>query len=447
MEINNWKTVTLSQLAQLFDTDLKTGLSLHAAQIRLQKLGPNKITRQSTRWYHVLIHQFTSQFIMLLLVAAGLSFIIDNLVQGLVIIAMLGINAFAEFYQEYQSSQVLKLLQNLLVSSVVVIRDGKKNIISEEAIVPGDLIVLAAGDKIPADVRITFAEGLLVDESLLTGESDPVSKSAENYSHEREAYKKSCCFAGSTVIAGQGIGVVTVTANATELGKITGLTTEISVAGVFAKDLNTFTWLMIALILRAFFMVLGIKWYFQHDAYNIFDVLMFALVVAVSITPESLPVIITFSLSQAAHALAKKNVVVKRLSALNDLGAIQILCVDKTATLTENRLRVVDVWNNISETTLWGFLGSGHLDAQALQDPLDKALWDALIARNTTSVLTDYSIIRGIPFNPVHRRSGSIVKKDTNYWLLYRGAFESLIDQCEQPIASKLLEWFIAQKK
>ncbi len=423
----------IEDLFRLLETG-KDGLANTEAHARLQKYGPNIIGSQQTYWWQVLLRQFKSPFLYLLIAAAGISYFLGEKIDASMILLFVSINTTLGFYQEYHSERTLKLLKKFIRSQDRVVRAGKEMEVDSSELVPGDIILLEAGDVVPADVRIIEETNVTVDESVLTGESVAVRKTPTELSTEvKEMYQATnICFSGTTIASGEAKGVVFATGRSTVLGQITKLTVETHRQSSFEKGIARFSRFILYLILTTLAGIFCINIFLKGAAVNVPELLIFSIALAVSVIPEALPVVITFSLSRGALRLARSKVVVKRLSAIEDLGSIEVLCTDKTGTLTENQLTLQDSLalkkdeDVLVDATLASTLRKNK--NQSVHS-FDITLLNSL-SEPDKKKMAQYERVKEIPFDPVRKRSSMIVKKNSHYQLIVRGALEEIEKLC-----------------
>ena len=428
MDILSYSVKSAKEILQEFAVNGQKGLSLDQAKKLLAEHGSNEIAGQVSRWWDILWRQFKSPFIYLLIAAAILAMLLRQTFESLMILLFLVINAVLGFYQEFRSEKILQLLKKYTAAYAKVIRQGKELAILTKEVVPGDIIILETGDKIPADVRLIDVYNLTVDESILTGESAPVDKISDPLPKPaKEFYQaKNIGFSGTVVVNGQAKGVVLATGPETATGHINRLTLQTMHVSDFEKGVARISKFILRLILVTLVFVFLANAVLKKDSLNLFELIIFSIALAVSVVPEALPAVTTFSLSRGALKLAKKKVVVRRLSAIEDLGGIEILCTDKTGTLTENSLTVAELYPNSSpETLLYANLASAPIKKNQLE-PFDIALGKKLSPLEKKKV-KNFTRLAEIPFNPSRRRNSVLVKTAGQLTLVVRGAPEIIM--------------------
>ncbi|MBI2550722.1 HAD-IC family P-type ATPase [Candidatus Uhrbacteria bacterium] len=430
-----------SPFTQLSEKDLlielsvtRRGLSEAEAAKRLAANGPNELTLHRVRPWQILLRQFASPFVYLLLAAAVLAVVLGELIDAIVIAVIVGVNAVLGFVQESRSEQALEKLRNFIISYVRVLRGGEEQTVDRRQIVRGDVAIVETGDIVPADIRLIEAENLVVDESPLTGESVPIHKVGEALSRiETEAYKASnIVFSNTRIMSGRGLGLVIDTGRETVMGSVARLSVETERESTFAQGISRLSAFVLRLILITLAVVFLANLILKQGSVDLFDLLLFSIALAVSVIPEALPVVTTMSLSHGAMELAKKSVVVRRLSAIEDLGSIEVLCSDKTGTLTENHLNVAAVLAKDEEDCLFiaaiasSFLG----EKKALpNNSFDLGLWEhlSLAARKE---LAQYKRSKEIPFDPRTRLNSVTIHGKGRAECIIRGAPEEVMDAC-----------------
>lgn len=342
----------------IYDTDIYKGLSSREVTLKKKYFGENEIKdAKEISPVSIFLSQF-KDFITLVLIAATLiSFILGEMADAIAIFAIVILNGMLGFVQEYRTEKSLQALKKLASPNAKVIRDGKASVISAKDIVPGDIVILESGNRVPADGKILDAQVLKVDESILTGESVPVEKTADYHSEDTniKIHKKNYAFMGTSVISGRGKMIVTSIGMATEMGKIAGMMESIEDdetplqkrLDVLGKQL-----VVLCLILCGLVAFLGV--FRGEDVYKMF---LIGVSLAVAAIPEGLPAIVTVVLTLGVQRMAKKNVIIRKLPAVETLGCATVICSDKTGTLTENKMSVTRVYAN---DEIIYVTGSGH---------------------------------------------------------------------------------------
>ncbi|PIT84217.1 ATPase [Candidatus Micrarchaeota archaeon CG10_big_fil_rev_8_21_14_0_10_45_29] len=323
------------------------GLSIKEAAHRLKKFGYNEFEeKEHDSLPKVFASQFKSTIILILLAAAAISFLLDDVLEAQIILLILLINAAIGTYHEYNAQNALKALKKLQTNYVNAIREGREMIIPAREAVPGDIIILRAGDKVPADGRIIECASLMANESTLTGESRTISKQTEKLSGKKPlAERINMAFSGTFISSGRGLLLVTETNGNTQIGAIyKGVSGEKELFPLqikinkFSSNLGKAAIVAITLFLLFFTFVLG-----PDFGYGFHMVLELSLAQAVSFIPEGLPIVITIALALGVSQMAKKNAITRKLQAIETIGGVDVLCVDKTGTLTINKMSVSEL--------------------------------------------------------------------------------------------------------
>ncbi|MEM5772832.1 MAG: cation-translocating P-type ATPase, partial [Candidatus Aenigmatarchaeota archaeon] len=338
----------------------EAGLSELEAKRRLEKFGLNEIKeKKKISPFKIFLRQFKSFLIAILLVAAIVSLFLKEFLDASAIFAILMMNAFLGFYQEYKAEKAMESLKKMMVQKVKVIREGKQTEISSKELVPGDIIILEEGEGIPADARIIEAFSLATDESALTGESTPVEKQVKPIQDLPIAERSNMVFMGTYVARGRGKAIVVATGMNTEVGKIAKEIEEAEEETPLQKKLDKFgKWLGLLVLVVCFFVfVLG----YLEDL-DIVDDFFTAVALAVSAVPEGLPAVVTVALALGVNRMAKRNALVRKLSAVETLGCTTVIAADKTGTMTVNEMCVKKVWcsGKIVEVSGTGFEPRGE---------------------------------------------------------------------------------------
>lgn len=387
------------------------GLTSLEADNLFQQYGPNSLVRKKEHSVFIeFLLKFKNPLIFVLLFASVVSFFLGQWVSSLIIVFMIFLSTVLDFTNTYKSQKAVEALINKVRITASVFRDGKLQEMPVTHIVVRDLISLLPGDIVPADGQIVSSKDLFIDESSLTGESYPVSK---NLSAD--------VFMGSNVVAGEALVEIRATGKDTKFSKIAEALVKKDTGTDFDKGISDFSYLIVRLISVLVVVVFFVNAFFRH---SLFDSFLFAVALAVGLTPELLPMVITINLARGSIGMSKKGVIVKKLSAIQNFGSMDILCSDKTGTLTEDKItlvKYVDSDGRESEQVLF----YSYLDSffqSGLKSPLDKALRDF-----KKIDVTDYKKIDEIPFDSIRRRDSTVVEnKEGARCLISKGAPEEI---------------------
>ena len=411
-----------------------TGLSTIEAERRLGESGPNEIRRESSvSSMELLIRQFNSPVIWLLVAASGVSVLVAELIDAAAIAAIVIVNAAIGFFQEHRAERAVIALRSMTAPRARVIRDGKSSILKASAVVPGDLLVLEPGDIIAADATLLTAHALLTQEAALTGESLPVEKSTTPTPVEAPlAERHNFVFMGTSVAAGTGIAEVIATGMRTELGRIAGL---LSAADTDVTPLQR----RLAQVSRALLaicagIVVVVAVAGLARGWPPIQVFMAAISLAVAAVPEGLPAIVTIALAIGVQRMAARNVLVRRLSAVETLGCATVICTDKTGTLTTGVMRVRELWGRDHSALVYA--GAACSDAEiapdgrgGVGDPTEIAILLAAAERGFTrpDIEARNPRIAVVPFDASTKR---MMVERANGATYIKGAVESVLPLC-----------------
>ena len=368
--------------------------------------------------------------LVILLTGLGiLSYLTGDARAMIVIFVIVLVGIVLRFFQENRADNAAEKLKAMVNTNATAVRDGKESEVALSLLVPGDIVRLAAGDMIPADVRVLTAKDLFLNQAALTGESVPVEKKAPPASGEisNPLDLPNIGFLGTSVESGTATAVVIHTGKQTYFGSLAASIVGERVLTSFDKGVNKFTWLMIrfiAVMVPAVFLINGLT---KH---NWLEAFIFAMAVAVGLTPEMLPMIVTVNLSNGALAMSRKKVIVKRLNAIQNFGAADVLCTDKTGTLTQGKIvleKHLDVHGQESERVLeYGYMNSYF--QTGLKNLMDVAILDYGHVGEDLKVKTNYHKIDEIPFDFQRRRMSVIVEDNQKQHLLIcKGAVEEIM--------------------
>ncbi|HEV3216059.1 MAG TPA: magnesium-translocating P-type ATPase [Vicinamibacterales bacterium] len=410
-----------------------SGLAAADAEERLQRDGPNEIAREKRRSPIIrLLLTVRNPLVVLLSVLGLISFLTGDISGTLVILTMVVLGVALRFVQETRADHAAEQLKAMVRNTATVIRDGRDQELPLSVVVRGDVVRLAAGDMVPADVRVLTAKDLFVNQSALTGEALPVEKhpGAAPADVSNPFDLPNLAFLGSNVESGTATAVAIHTGERTFFGSLAA-----SIAGErqltsFDQGINRFTWLMIqfmAVMVPAVFLINGIS---KH---NWLEAFLFALAVAVGLTPEMLPMIVTVNLSKGALAMARKKVVVKRLNAIQNFGAMDVLCTDKTGTITEGRIvleRYIDAHGAPDDKVLnYAYVNSYH--HTGLRNLMDEAILKHQELEQSLQPKDKYRKIDEVPFDFVRRRMSVVVEDETGLnTLICKGAVDEMLGIC-----------------
>lgn len=442
---------SIDSIVAQFQTSLEKGLTKAQVIERQKQYGFNVIQSKESGWATILLRQLESPFIYLLAIVALVSVFLQSHFEAAVILGVVLLNTFFGFFQEYRAARTLHLLKQLIVATVTVIRNGVETEIPSTQLVPGDIVVLHPGDIIPADIRFVSDQNVTVDESILTGESEPAKKQSMPLDAQiKETFKaRNIGFWGTTITSGKAIGVVIGTGKNTSLGDISTLTVETVRISSFEKNIAAFSSFILRLMVVSLIIIFCANVLIKGDNMSLVQLILFSCALAVSVIPEALPIVTTFALSQGALRLARKKAVVKRLSAIEDLGNIEILCTDKTGTLTENVSKVENVLGDDPRAVVFDAALINCIQARkhVLVKGFDLALYNYLTDLEKEELKT-YKKIAEIPFDPSRRRDVNLVSKNNKFLLVVRGSPQDVLAHCKEMTPEKMntIHAWIAQE-
>jgi Mg2+-importing ATPase len=413
---------------------LLNGLSDEEAAERLEKYGPNEVAREKKQnWVQRLWLASRNPLVILLTVLAVLSFATGDYRAGSVMLLMVGLGLSLRFVQETRADTAAAKLKAMINVTATVIRNGQPREIPLRELVPGDIVKLSAGDMIPGDVRLLSAKDLFVIQATLTGESLPVEKTDARDPRDKISplEHSNICFLGTSVESGSAMAVIVATGGQTYFGRIARTLAGQQVETAFDRGVKKFTWLMIRFMLVMVPLVFLINGLTKHDWHEAF---FFSLAVAVGLTPEMLPMIVSVCLSKGALAMSRKKVIVKRLNSIQNFGAMDVLCTDKTGTLTIDHVILeiyCDVFKNENEEVLRDAYLISHFQT-GLKNVLDRAVLQHKELHKELS-LDKYTKVDEIPFDFSRRMMSVAVEgPDGQRQLLTKGAPEAVFARCTQ---------------
>ncbi len=405
------------QVAAELSTNIEKGLSTKEAQKRLKKYGANEIPEKEEPLWHRIFRRFWGPIPWMIEIAAVLAFLVKHWEEFYIILIMLFVNAFLDFYQESKALNAIKVLKKKLAKKATVLRDGKWLEVPAKELVPGDIIKVKIGDIIPADIKIAqVSDYALVDQSALTGESLPVHKKIDDIA-----------FSNSIVKQGEMIGIVVNTGVNTYFGKTVGLVAKAQreQRSHFQKmviRVGDFL-ILITIVMIGIIIFFGLK---RHE--NPYELLVFSLVLTISAIPVALPTVLTVTMAVGALNLAKRQAIVSRLAAIEELAGMDILCSDKTGTLTKNKMTIAEPFILSNHKGVELFLYALLASKEENNDPIEKPIFTYAKEHGIYKLLHNFTIEKFIPFDPVRKRTEAIVRRKNGECLVVtKGAPQVII--------------------
>ncbi|MDD5454763.1 MAG: magnesium-translocating P-type ATPase, partial [Candidatus Ratteibacteria bacterium] len=421
-------------LLEKFKTSVK-GLSEDESKRRLEEYGYNEPAKIKQTVLFQILSKFFNPLVIVLLIIAVSSLYLGQTISAVLVMLMAVMSVFLSFFQENRAGKEAEKLSEMVRANTTAYRNGKPKEIKIRELVPGDIVDLFAGDMIPADLRIISSKDLFINQATLTGESFPVEKTAEPVKPQDRRKNSSISeltnivFMGTSVVNGTALGVVLRTGTATQFGELSRKVASMAVESSFDKGIRDFTWLMIRFMLLLVVIIFSINAFSKGEITRtkIINAILFSLAVSVGLTPEMLPMLVTINLSKGAIAMSKKEVIVKRLNSIQNFGAMDILCTDKTGTLTLDKIvleKHCDVVRNESKEVLkMAFINSFY--QTGLKNILDRT-----ILKHEKIAVKQYKKIDEVPFDFERRIMSVVVEIDGKHRIIAKGAPEEIFKRC-----------------
>lgn len=423
MVISNFSSISIPELFVELQSS-ERGLQPDIAEQRIKEQAQYfKVESRAKREIKLLVRQFTNPLVLLLLVAVVLSAVLGQSSDSLIILFILLATALLGFWQEVKAGRAMEKLRSMIETRHTVLRNGVQLQLLPQQIAAGDIILLDAGDMIPADCRIIQSNELHVNESSLTGESFPVEKLTGRVDDHLPLSKKhNCLWQGTNVISGTASAIVVQTGNETIFGKMAHSFIQ-TPETAFEKGIKRFGFFLLRITVILSLVILVANLYFKKP---FFDSVLFSLALAVGMAPELLPAIMTFAMSAGAKRMLKKKVIVKKLSSIFNFGEINVLCTDKTGTITEGNVivrNIVDVDGNSDDRVrLYACLNATFQNGFA--NPIDQAI----VALNVPTA--EFRKLNEVPYDFIRKRLSVAVRKDDQSFFVTKGAFAKILEVC-----------------
>lgn len=445
MQENNYYNKKVEELYKELDTNIN-GLSTEEANKRLEEYGENKLAeRKKKSNFVIFLSQFNDLMIILLIFASVFSAVIsyiqkESYADSVIILIIVIINATLSFIEEKKADKAIEELNKMFITNNNVIRNGKKETIDVRKIVPGDIIELEAGDYVSADARIISSEALEVNESTLTGESKSIKKDNIDITEEKELYeRKNMVYAGCNVTNGHALVVVCSTAMNTELGKIgASLMNNKNELTPLQKKVNQISKVLTYIIIAIIIVMMAVGLLKKND---FFDILMLSISLAVAAIPEGMSSVITIILSLGMSEMAKRNVIIRKMASVETLGSTDIICSDKTGTITENKMQVKSIYvnnklytekDNIENINLYNYCLSSCQNVtknndKYLGDETEVAIYKYLEEKN---ILINIPRVKEYPFDSDRKMMSTINTIEGKEYSFTKGSLDSVLQNC-----------------
>ena len=434
LEYKDISNKTKEEILSLFKTN-EQGLNNEEVEDRLDEYGDNVVNNKKKKTpLYFIFEALKDKFVLILILLAAIDFITDDKIGAFIILGITLISVIIRFTQDYSTYRFNERLKEQIRIFTDVIREGKQLEVRQEKIVCGDIITLSAGSVIPADLYLFESKDLFINQSSFTGESDAVEKNIHMESDSTDPIDiNNICLMGCNVISGQGKGIVIKTGLDTFIGKMNKKKEVVKDETAFDKGMNHITGLLIKCMVIICILVFIIYGMIRN---NINEAILFALSVAVGITPSMLPMIVNVNLTKGSKSLAKKNTLVKSIKSIQILGSMDILCTDKTGTLTKNNIELqkyINVDGNDDDYVLKCAYVNSSLST-GYKNIVDKAIIQYAKSHNVD--ISDFTKIDEIPFDYMRKRSSIVVKHNDKYRVIAKGALEEIVKVCDMALVN-----------
>lgn len=405
-----------------------TGLAASEAEQRLERFGYNALqTKEKTTALWLFLGQFKSPIVVILLFAAGISALLHEFVDAVIVLAIVLSSAILSFIQEYNAGTAVEKLRARVSIKAMVLRDGKALAVSVEEVVPGDIIILSAGSLIPADGVVLEAKDFFVNQAVLTGETFPVEKKPGVVKAQASlAERTNCVFMGTNVRSGSARALIVQTGKTTAYGQIAERLALRPPETEFERGIRKFGYLLTQAMMWLVLIVFAVNVYFQKP---VVDALLFSVALAVGMAPELLPAIITLNLSKGSQEMAKRGVIVRRLASIENFGSMDVLCTDKTGTLTEGVVRLDGAFDAQGQPSDL-ILRYAYLNAH-FQTGMSNVLDEAILAQPQPEI-NGVRKVDEIPYDFVRKRLSVVVAEGEQCTFVTKGALEAVLSVCSQ---------------
>ncbi len=444
-DLSAFWALTAEELLRMLDV-AEEGLSEREAQKRLKQYGFNLLKpRKKTYSFHLLLAQFKSPLILLLVFAAALSFYLHEAASASIILVIIAISGLLGFWQERRAADAVADLLEVIQIRASVQRDGTQKEVLTEYIVPGDIILLRAGDIVPADCRIIESKDLFVNEAALTGETYPAEKMAGVLVEDTPLSRRvNSLFTGTSVVSGTARAIVVLTGADTQFGLISQRLKVQEPETDFERGVRHFGYMLLEITMVLVVAIFAINVYLARP---IIDSFLFSLALAVGLTPQLLPAIISINLSHGARQMASSKVIVKHLASIENFGSMNILCTDKTGTLTEGTVRMHSVLDLEGEESQELFLLS-YVNAffeTGFKNPIDRAV--ITYGKHGKPDISGYKKLDEIPYDFIRRRLSILVSSGSERLIVTKGALANVLDVCTSALmAGETVEISLARE-